>query len=140
MLRAYNAISEFEGIDWDVVEGDMYFEENLTDMQDRHPEFNWTKEDVEKKMYGDKKWEDLMQEEDNIIEKIVQVKKHKIKSGGKIYENGRIQISVDKKFIGCTAKVIVEIYVPKKPESLTPEEVERRDKMFDEIFEEREKS
>jgi len=123
-------------IDWDVIDGTLELSENRDMLREMYPQFCWSKHDVK---IGEGSVADLRKigydleeagEEPRFI-KYVTIAAHKIKSKGKTYEKGRIQISTPPKFIGCMARVDVEIFVSKEKEESIPKDLERE---FEEHF------
>ena len=135
IFSAYNRNSDPQTIDWGAVDGKLELPENKDVLSEMYPQFCWSKHDVEvgggivldrREIEYDLK---EMGEEEEISEerrftKSVIVRSHRIKSKGKTYERGRIQISTSPKFIGHQARVEVEVLVPKEGRPLTDEELE----------------
>ena len=127
IFKAYNKNSDrLDEIDFDILDNLAELSENMQTLRDAYPEFCWSKHDIDLGgMVCDERRIEPEPTDELCFTKYVTIRPHRVRSKGKMYESGRIQISINPKFVGYKARVEVEIFVPKNNEEPIPEELEK---------------
>jgi len=97
--------AEMYNIGWETLDSTLGLDENIQSFEEEYPQYLWRVPNREVKQ----EWEEEFDSEGNSIgfTKRVEVKPNKVKSKGKFYVVGRIQVTTDKKWIGRMAKILV---------------------------------
>jgi hypothetical protein len=106
-------IAEMDNIDWlAYIQDDLNFQENLETFERNYPDYLWSipKTQKEKKQMWHKEFDPKTNS--YIYTMNTKIKPHETNSKSKTYKHGRIQVTVNKKWIGYKAKISVRI--PKK--------------------------
>jgi len=104
--------AEMDNIDWvEILDKTLHFDENLHNFEEEYPQYRWR---VPKKKKSPEKtrheWKKVaVRNKINVYTTKVEIKPHKVKAKNRTYLHGRIQVSVDKKWIGCRATISVGV-------------------------------
>lgn len=109
--------AEMANIDFEnAVEDDLSFRENLRNFEEQYPQYRWKV--PKKNPLGEERpvWKSKFDLEGNTVAytAIVLVKPHRVTAKNRTYLHGRIQATVDRKWIGCKAKVSIQVPVGKR--------------------------
>jgi len=99
---------EMDNIEWGDVDGKWSYEENLGMLEQNYPQYNWR---IFKPETPKATWEQAVNERTGsvVYKGTFVVKPHTVKVGKKRYVLGRIQVSVDKSWIGRKARIFIRI-------------------------------
>jgi len=102
--------AEMENIDWEgIVDDTLRFGENMENLEEEYPRYRWR---VPRKNKAPEKarheWKKIAVRDDfDVYTTKVEIKPHKVKAKHRTYLHGRIQVTVNRKWIGRKATVSV---------------------------------
>jgi len=104
--------AEMDNIDWKAsLDKTLHFRENLHNFEEEYPQYRWTvpkkKKALEKIKHEWKKF--AVRDKFVVYTTKVKIKPHKVKAKHRTYLHGRIQVTVDQKWIGHKATVSLRI-------------------------------
>ena len=105
--------AEMDEIDWKAIDSTLRFSENLHLFEQNYPQYNWRIQKKEKSLRDEWQVREASGSKYLVYSTKVAIKPHKVKAKNKSYLHGRIQLTVDRKWIDRKAKIIVRIpHVP----------------------------
>jgi hypothetical protein len=99
--------AEMDNIDWEkALDSTLGFEENLQNLEQEYPQYLWRVPKRNPKK-AKQEWRKDLRKGHTIYTKKVEIKSQKVKTKGRVYVVGRIQVTTDKKWVGRMAKILV---------------------------------
>lgn len=107
--------AEMENVDWEsVIDDTLTFGENRQNLEENYPQYSWESPKEERKH----KWQSEYSDDSVVYTTEVAIKPHEVKreydtqlqgTKSRNYRHGRIQVTVDERWIGHKAKISVRI-------------------------------
>jgi hypothetical protein len=104
--------AEMDNIDWEgILDSTYHFEENIRNLEEAYPQYRWKVPEKRKELERIRpEWKKFAVRDDfDVYTTKVEIKPHKVKAKHRAYLHGRIQVTVDRKWIGRKATVSVRI-------------------------------